>query len=189
LKEMGDSVMLWLAVAVLLFWAMGAYNRLVRLRSRGLSAFANLAGVFSEFIALVKTNFPAAGACPLLDAAGQPDEAATTAWSALAAAADQFKASLNAARAKPLHGPTAGALKTAFETLCLSWSRLQDLPNDSAGAAWPDSLQAEWAQLLVQTELARTDFSRTVANYNEAIGQFPALLLAALFAFRPAQPI
>lgn len=82
-----------------------------------------------------------------------------------------------------------GALSTALETLYLSWSRLRDLPSDLAGAALPITLQSQWEHVALQAEIARTEFNRMVTNYNQAISQFPALLLAWLFGFRPAQPL
>ena len=39
---MTGSVVFWLSVAVLLFWSLGAYNRLVRLRAQVLAAFAQV---------------------------------------------------------------------------------------------------------------------------------------------------
>jgi LemA protein len=176
---MSDSVVLWLAVAVLLFWAMGAYNRLVRCRSQGIVAFAVLEGLFHQYLELVKTHAP--------DAQGA--EPAVAAWAALAAAADQFKASLRFAHAQPLHAPAMKALRTAHETLFESWTRLRELNADPADPVLLQALQTQWEQLAVRTEMARADFNRLVANYNEAIGQFPALLLAWLFGFKPAQAL
>ncbi len=34
-----DSALPWVALAVILFWSVGAYNRLVRLRSQAIAAF------------------------------------------------------------------------------------------------------------------------------------------------------
>lgn len=186
---MSDSVLVWFAIAVFLFWSMGAYNRLMRLRSQGLVAFAALEGPFNQHVLLVKKNLP--DRVDVLDPhdEGHGHDSSSAAWAGLAAAADQFNASLKVARAHPLNGPTTSALKTAFETLCLSWSRLQDLPPDLAGPALPSALQSQWEHIAFQSEMARTEFNRTVTNYNEAINQFPALLLAWVFGFKPAQPI
>ena len=107
----------------------------------------------------------------------------------MAAAADQFNASLKVAHAQPLNGPTMNALRTALETLCLSWSRLRDLPPDLAGPALPSTLQSQWEHVAMQAEIARAEFNRVVGNYNEATNQFPAFLLAWVFGFKPAQPI
>lgn len=186
---MSDSVMVWVSVALMLFWSMGAYNRLMRLRSQGIVAFAALEGLFNQYVLLVKKNLP--DAVEALDAydPGQRHNSSSAAWAGLAAAAEQFNASLKAAHARPLNGPTTNALKTAFQTLCLSWSRLQDLPPDLAGPALPNFLQSQWEHIALQSEIARAEFNKTVTNYNEAINQFPALLLAWVFGFKPAQPI
>lgn len=189
-KEMSDSVLLWSVVAVLLFWTMGAYNRLVRLRSQGLVAYSSLEGLFKQYLLLVKAHCPEQPAAPVWQAATIPgDEDFYAAWAALAAAADQFNASLRVAHSQPLNGPTTSALRTAYETLCLSWSRLRGLASNPVGLALPDGLPAQWDQLGVQAEMARADFNKTVANYNQAIGQFPTFILARGFGFRPAQPI
>jgi LemA protein len=186
---MTDSVLVWLAIAVFLFWSMGAYNRLVRLRSQGLVAFGALEAPFNQYILLVKNNIPDVRETPDADGSGHGNDSSHAAWAGLAAAAEQFSASLKVAHAHPLNGPTTSALKTAFDTLCLSWSRLQDLPPDLAGSALPAALQSQWEHIGFQAEMARAEFNRTVTNYNEAINQFPALLLAGMFGFKPAQPI
>jgi len=186
---MSDSVVVWFAIAVLLFWSMGAYNRLMRLRSQGLVAFATLEGLLNQHVLLVKTNLPVAEVVASVPDSGQGHDASAGAWAGLAAAAEQFNASLKVAHAQPLNGPTMGALRTAFETLCLSWARLRDLPPDLAGPALPGTLQSQWEQVASQVEVARIEFNQRVVNYNEAIAQFPALLLAWVSGFKPAQPI
>lgn len=191
---MSNSVMVWIAIAVLLFWSMGAYNRLMRLRSQGILAFAALEALLSQLVVTVKANLPEAAVAADVPS-DLPAHDASAAFSAacggLVAAAEQFNVSLKVAHARPLNGPTTSALKTAFETLCLSWSRLLALSADLAGPALPVTLQLQlqWEQIAVQVEVARTEFNRRVENYNEAISQFPALLLAWVFGFKPAQPI
>ena len=186
---MSDYVMLWLTIAVGLFWAMGAYNRLVRLRSQSIGAFVALEGVLNQYVVLVKTNYTEVGQ---ISAAGDPRQGIdvyVAAWVALEAAADQFNASLKVAHLQPLNGPTLRALRTALDTLHLSWLRLRDLPLDVSDAAIPGSLQSHWEHIAFQSEIARTEFNRRVLSYNDAIHQFPALLLAWLFGFKTAQPI
>ena len=186
---MSDSVMLWLAIAVLLFWAMGAYNRLMRLRSRSIVAFTSLEGLLNQYLPLVQAHRPPALAADGASAAGQTHDGSWAAWASLVAAAEQFNASLKVAHGRPLNVPTIRALGTAHDTLCLSWSRLRDQPLDLAGAALPITLQSQWEQVAFQADLARGEFNRRVANYNLASHQFPALVLAWVFGFKPAQPI
>jgi LemA protein len=70
-----------------------------------------------------------------------------------------------------------------------SWSRLRNLPPDLAGSALPQTLLTQWEQLSFQADVARNNFNKAVSNYNDAIRQFPAILLAGVLGFRPAQPI
>lgn len=182
---MGDSIVVWLTIAVLLFWAMGAYNRLMRLRSTAIAAFLALEVLFNQYLLLVQSNFY--DGCERESREGF--DASTVACATLVGAAQQFNASLKVAHAHPLNGATTSALRTALETLCLSWSRLQELPSDLAGPALPNNLQAQWEHVYMQVAVCSVEFNRTVANYNEAIHQFPAILLAWLFGFKPAQPI
>ncbi len=166
---MSSSVSLWFGAAVLLFWAVGAYNRLVRLRSQGIAAFAVLEGLVNQFMPMASPE--------------------VTDSAALVAAADQCRVALKMCRSQPLQGATIGALTMAYETMCLSWSRQrQHGPRGSAPESSED-LPLQWDQLVVQTEMARTEFNKTVARYNAAVTQFPAVLLARLFGFRPAQPM
>lgn len=187
LYSMNDSIVIWLVFALLLFWAMGAYNRLVRCRSQGIAAFAVLEALFRQYMLLVKTSEPAATGGD--HATALENDVFLAAWTGLAAAADQFNASLKVAHSQPLNGSAMSALRTAFETLCVSWTRLRDLPPDVEGSAFARTLQTPWDHVSVKVDMARTDFNEVVANYNEAIAQFPALLLAWLFGFRPAQTI
>ena len=186
---MSDSVMVWLIIAVLLFWAMGAYNRLIRLRSRAIVAFGALEGLFNRYLSLVQVICTDTGAGSNASDADQAGDTPGDACAGLSAAAQQFNTSLKVAHAKPLSRLRISALKTAYETLCMSWVRLRNLPPDLAGAALPDGLQVQWEQLTVQADAARAEFNGQVVNYNQAIDQFPALMLAWLFGFKPAETI
>ena len=55
---MPSSIVLWSVAAVLLFWAMGAYNRLMRLRAEANAAFAALEGELAKQVALVRECLP-----------------------------------------------------------------------------------------------------------------------------------
>ena len=166
---MSSSAFLWIGVAVLLFWAVGAYNRLVRLRSQGIATFAVLENLLNQFAPMASPE--------------------VTDSAALVAAADQCRVALKMCRSQPLHGATIGALTIAYETMCLRWSRQRPRAPGRSDPAQTEAVPLHWEQLVVQTELARTEFNKTVARYNAAVSQFPAVLLARLFGFRPAQPM
>ena len=83
----------WIVLAVLVFWAVGAYNRVMRLRSACVQAFGALDAHLAQLLALLATYEAAqssAGAPPAV----QRD--------ALQAAAAQCAEALAGARAHPL---------------------------------------------------------------------------------------
>ncbi|MDP2370900.1 LemA family protein [Rhodoferax sp.] len=186
---MSASAVMWSLLAVLVFWAIGAYNRLVRLRGRSLLAFAVVDKQFNLQALLLAPT--AVGPHPGLSASAllPGDEGRENRWSGLVGAGRQLEASLKAARVRPLDGASLDALRTAHETLVLSWSRCREEPPDLAGSPLPEDLSMKWDQLLVQTDMARAEFNAVVADYNAAIGQVPACLLASLFGFKPTQPL
>jgi LemA protein len=53
----------------------------------------------------------------------------------------------------------------------------------------PEALQLQWDHIALDAGNACVEFNRRVQDYNAAIEQFPARLLAWLFGFRPAHMI
>jgi len=175
---MGSSITVWVVVAVLLFWAVGAYQRLLSTRSQIESAFGPLGIEFSQFVVLVQDSF---------SLTVEPD--APPAQAGLVGAALQFELSLRAARNNPLDNLALKALDTAYQALCTSWSRVNEEPPDLAGAAIPEALHEQWAQLSLRVDSARFEFNQRVLAYNRAIEQFPARVLARLMRLQSAQSI
>jgi LemA protein len=181
---MPSSLTLWAALAVLLFWGVGAYNRLMRLRGEAKDAFSALHAELSKQAALV-------GECFAHEQATQPAplyEDDLRFWSGLQAAASQFNACLASARARPLDPENMAALASANDVLGSAWERAErDDAHDLAGPRLPETLSARRSQIVLQTHAATEQFDQAVARYNFAIGQFPAVLLALLFGFKPGR--
>ena len=171
----------WLALllALVLFWMVGAYNRLVRLRSAVLQAFGALDTFFVRWIAL--TSECLAALDELAPGAGLAD-----AHAAVAAATTQLGASLAVARARPLNGGAIAALGAGVQALGGAWQTLTS--RDGRGDATVQGELALWARqhegLHQQSVSARTAFNDAVRAYNDAVAQFPASVLAWLFGFR-----
>jgi LemA protein len=173
----------WLAGALLLFWAVGAYNRLVRLRADANTAFAALDAELLRQLELVAACVPEGEAHPQ-----SQFEGGSAFWGGLQGAAAQFHASLAAARVRPLEPERMAALGAAQEVLEMAWERVErDDAHDLAGPRLPDDITGERQQLVRQTQAAIRQFNEAVVRYNEAIGEFPALLLAWLFGFKPGR--
>lgn len=171
-----SSSLFWILLAVMVFWAVGAYNRLVRLRSAVIQAFGGLDVYLVRMMALP-------GECAA--AADMRAQAEAPVWQSLQAAAAQFGASLAVARAQPLQADAAAALSTALQVLCAAWDGLAQSGTGAcagaqAGATWVQ----QWGHLQKQRSQAQELFNRAVLQYNDSLAQFPARLLAGVFGFK-----
>lgn len=177
---MWSSPLLWIIVAIALFWAVGAYNRLVRLRSAVIQAFGSLDAHMLRWLAMLG-EFDAAQV-----STGALSEAAR---SALQGAATQWSASLAVARARPLQGDAVAALSAACAVLDAVWLGLVSGAQADEILLTMASWRTQWDELRAHNEKAVQHFNRAVIEYNAAIGQFPALLLAWIFGFSPARTL
>jgi LemA protein len=181
---MESSLVFWIAAAVTLFWAVGAYNRLVRLRGDANAAFASLDAELSRQVQLVAQLLPEGGEHP----ASVFDGMEGSFWGGLQGAAAQLEASLASARQKPLEPDRIAALSAAQSVLATAWERAErDDAHDLAGPRLPETLTATRAHMTSQCIAGAERFSQSVQRYNEAIAQFPAVLLAWLFGFKPGR--
>jgi LemA protein len=162
------------ATAVLVFWIVGAYNRLVRLRSALVARFASVDqlyglrhGLLAEQIDLLAGAL--ASAAPRLDA--------------LRAACLQADAAREHARLRPGAPGTVSSLRLADEILADARSRL---PVQTVAGADLPALNARLTASDTTLAFARREFNAAVAGYNAAVRQFPTVLVAWAFGFRPA---
>lgn len=178
---MTTTLLFWLLLAVLVFWALGAHNRLVRLRAQVIAAFAAVDNRMGQASMLVSERAVLPIGEPVADAPAVAPASNGDVLAGLRGASIQYEVALRVARRSPLDAPSIAALRTARATLLLSWDRLQR-PSDEAWAAnqraWEDNQQAT-NELVVA-------FNQAVSDYNRAIAQFPAVALAHFFGFRAA---
>ncbi|AVP56788.1 LemA family protein [Pulveribacter suum] len=170
-----------IVLAVLVFWAVGAYNRLIRLRSAAIQAFAALDTHLLRGLALLQEYEAAAQTA--VDSHAQ---------AAVAAAGGQFAAALAVVRARPLDAGAAAALAAGAQVLDTAWQSLVHCAALQSEGVAPPAL-APWVQqreqLALQSAPVQQQFNAAVAHYNAAVAQFPASLLAWLFDFKKAQTL
>ena len=207
MSALPDSLAGWIVTAVLLFWFVGAYNRLVRLRAAVLQAYATLDAALRKQLDFVQASITAtppqkdAPAGNLHSAAVAPLQAATT----------QLASVLGATRLRPLDPGAMAALATALQVLINAWQRqhpdavtvfdadgtlsrpaplLSSVAGAGADAALPGEFEPmAWPEPSASAEIARSQFNVAVGQYNAAIVQFPAVLVAWLVRLRPAAPL
>lgn len=203
---MWSSPLFWIVFAIVLFWALGAYNRLMRLRSAVVQSFGSFDAHMVRLVALLG-EFHAACTVQRGDAAAPAEQE----MAALQGAATQLSASLAVARARPLRPEAMAALAAARDVLHASWpaalrkaqetavfaqatatTAAPPIPEEGGMAPTADAAAAlmwpvRWSDHVQQNDQAIAVFNDAVAHYNAAIAQFPASLLAWAFGFKAAR--
>ena len=170
-----------LLVLVLVFWAVGAYNRLAGMRAGQLAAFARIDPHWKHRYELIPH---------LVEAAKEPLRGDREALEAVIAARNRAVVENTAAVADPGNADALRALVLAENVLKVCMDRFEALLQAAAPAG---DATRELVQDLTSTDhriaFARQAYNETVAHYNTALQQFPGSIVANMFGFRPAEPI
>jgi LemA protein len=175
-----STIVLLTLLAMLLFWAVGAYNRLVRLRNTIANAFGQIDVQLKRRYDLIPN---------LVEVAKKYLQHEQATLEAVIAARNQARSASDAVRSRPAKAEGIVALAAAEQALSGSLTQLF-----AVAEAYPD-LKADQTIRELSEELTSTEnkvgFSRqayndAVLDYNNAQGQFPALLIARLFGFAPS---
>lgn len=173
-----ESFIWWGLAALGLFWSVGAYNRLIRLRSYAVSSFAALAVPMQRYADIVQSG-----------QANGPGQASAQAWAELLRVHTQFSSSLALAQTRPLDAAAIKALAVTESALQEAWVRITIESTEAISTPWLEDLYKQWSDARQQSHTATPGFAHAIHNYNAAVSQFPALLLARLFGFRTATPL
>lgn len=183
---MSTTVIFLIVVAILVFWTLGAYNRLVRQRAQVARRLQALALQWQTQVQHISERLEqyAQGRETESQWASLDDDALR--WRPLLLAARQFLACLSALQTRPEQLAAlddASAVRAARDIFETAWQRLQATQDDLAGTNIPPDLSLLWAQHEPAVQEKLRDYNQAVQDYHEAIGQFPAVLLAWLFGF------
>jgi LemA protein len=180
---MAGTIILVAIVLVLLSWAVGAYKRLVSLHKQFRNAYAQLDAQLQPRYGLVPT---------LVETARAYMAHEHEALEAVVAARNQAVA----ANAKAAAGPSdVAAVRQAAETESALTASLDKLLALSEAHLRLKSSQdmlrliEELAGMEKRIAFARQVYDDRVMQYNTSLKQFPGSIIAAMFAFRPAQPL
>lgn len=172
----------WVLLAVVLMalvWAVGAYNRLVRLKNAIANAFGQIDVQLKRRYDLIPN---------LVEVARKYLAHEAETLEAVIAARNQARNAEQTVAASPANATAMGALVGAEQALGGAMGRLFALAE-----AYPD-LKADQTMRELSEELSSTEnrvgFARQAYNdhvlaFNDAAAQFPTLIVARLFAFLP----
>lgn len=176
------SVSLWVFIALgllVFFWAVGAYNRLVRLKNAIANAFGQIDVQLKRRYDLIPN---------LVEVARRYLAHEAQTLEAVIAARNQARTAEQTAAGNPLNAGALGALAGAEQALGGALGKLfavvENYPDLKA-----DQGMRELSEELTSTEnrvgFARQAYNDHVLEFNDAAAQFPTLLIARLFGFQP----
>ncbi len=167
-------------LAMLVWWAVAAYNRLVQLRNRIANAFGQIDVQLKRRHDLVPNLIEVARGY-------LQHEAATL--QAVIAARGQAQGAATAARAAPTDTRALGALAVAEGALGGSLGRLMVVAEaypDLKADATMQSLSEELTSTENRIGFARQAFNDQALEFNNEATQFPTLIVARVLGFLPA---
>lgn len=179
---MSGSLFLSGVLALCVFWCVGLYNRLMRIRARSLSALGSVEKHMRVYADLVRDDL-ANGAAVHLHASTadkSPDE-----WACLLSALQIFEDALKETGINALRDQAPARLGHAFDAVQTAWRRLNEAPPDLAGPLVPATMRSQWDAVTQRVETARGGFNQILTQYNEALAQFPARMVAGAMGFKP----
>jgi len=174
------QIVSWIVLAVILFWGVGAYNRLVRLRNVIANSFAQIDVQLKRRYDLIPN---------LVEVARKYAAHERETLEAVTAARNQAKAAADVARTRPAAAGAITSLTLAEEVLGTAMGKLMALVEAYPELKADQSLR-ELAEELTSTEnkvaFSRQLFNDATLDYNNAAQQFPTSMMANLFGFRAA---
>ena len=175
---MPSRTIIYIALLVLLIcWAVGAYNRLVRLKNM-------IASTFDQVDVQLKRRYDLIP--NLVDSAQQYLQHERHTLEVVISARKEALAACDAVRSRPTNARAVKALSRAEQTLDDSRARLfvlaEACPELKAGKTI-QALREDLTSIENQIAFARKAYNDAALDYNNAKSQFPVLLLAKLFSF------
>ncbi len=179
---MSGSLFLSGVLALCVFWSVGLYNRLMRIRARSLSALGSVEKHMRVYADLVREDLAHGAAVHLHTSTvdKSPDD-----WACLLSALQVFEDALKETGTSALRDEAPAHLGQAFDAVQSAWRRVNDAPPDLAGPVVPATMRKQWDTVTQRVETARGGFNQILTQYNEALAQFPARLVAGAMGFKP----
>jgi LemA protein len=169
-----------LIVVAIFVWAASTYNGLVRLRNE-------IANAFSQIDVQLKRRYDLIP--NLVETAKKYLQHERETLQAVMAARHAASSAADALRSAPANANAATALGSAEQTLGGSLGKLMAVVEAYPALKGDQTirdLQGDLATTENRIGFARQAYNDTVLEFNNAVGEFPALYIARTFGFAPA---
>jgi LemA protein len=169
-----------LVLAVLVFWVIGAYNRLIAMRNDIAAAWARVQEALARRAAAVQ---------PLAEQLHQPmaaEAGALQAWLAAHAESQKAAAAMGARPVDEAHAQAWVAAETRLAAAAARVMALLEQHRELAASAEVAAPLGAWREGQAQLPFARQLFNDKAVAYNEAAGLFPTRLVARGFGLSRA---
>ncbi len=174
------SIVLLVLLALSVFWTVGGYNRLMRLKNAVSNAFSPVDFQFKDRHDLL---------LKLVEAASEYLQHDPVTLNELMQARSDSSGAHDAVLSRPTHGHTVQTLMAAEQKLNDKLDKLWAAGTTNL-AILADPKIRELAQQLITTQsklaFGCQAFNDSVLLFNEAQRQFPTVVIARLFGFSPA---
>lgn len=185
---MSQTIYVWLILACGLFWLVGVYNRLMRLRARALDVSAALDKQVMVCVRLVNSEATATHRNED-ESSMAPHAPFDECWLQLLQATRFADAVWGVSRKNRLSNEAQQRRAESWGHLQDAWSAWLAQPPDLAGARVPDTLAIEWEANAGKVLVIKDALNRILEGYNDAIKQYPARCVSGILGFGVITPL
>lgn len=171
---MDASLLNWALCAILLFWCVGLYQRLLRLRLQ-----------LQDALAVVERSLFAL--CNLVAESGSDGvPTGESSWDTLVSTVRMLPQHTQVARDAHMARAPLQALAKTMDAVFSAWEQVQTQQLHSLVSMPVEQWVQRWRDTELEARAARSAFNHLVQDYNLALRQFPASLVVRLMGFRAA---
>ncbi len=177
------SLLVWGLSAIVIFWCVGLYNRLMRMRARSLGALGSVEKQMRAYALLAREQL-ATRNVGVAYGTGHHGEDADREWDELSTRLNALEKWFADVGAMHLASASSVHIAKAFDDVQEAWRQLNNLPSDLAGPLVPAHLHMQLDAIADKVKTARGGFNQIMRLYHEALGQYPAKLVVGLMGFK-----
>ena len=172
-----SALIFWAGLALAFFWTVGAYNRLIKLRSLALQKAQALALHLLQYVEWFKMQLPEYNSASVF--AGQErDLESARAWQRVNKALDDAGRLLLQFQSRPLDEKAQLQMVVGIQEVDQFWANLFGQEPDLAGSTVPEHQRAQWQALLIHRSAATNEYNLAVQAYHRALVHTPEVWLA-----------